>query len=256
MKNNMTLPKWFDVTAPQSVLRANDVETLLEQLDCERYAFANETGEGGYKHWQIRYVLKKEASLESQIEVWSMYGSHVSPTRVRNFNYIMKTDNYVTSWEKELNEYRELQYRPWQKYTLKIIETQDDRKIFVIQDPHGRAGKTTFAKHLVANHKAIYIPPMEDAKDYIAMAMAKARDGRRETFIIDVPRAESMKKKAGMWSAIEQIKNGYLYDKRYSWSERWIKSPVIIVMTNECDIPKEKLSDDRWNIYTIAPWDR
>lgn len=251
----MSDPKWYDVTAPQAVLNARDVETILEQLECERYAYADEEGKDGYRHWQIRYILRKGSPVEEQIMIWSMWKAHVSPTHVRDFKYIQKTDNYFCSWEKELEEYRHLKYRPWQKYTLKMIEEQNDREIFVIQDPRGGAGKTTFAKHLVANHKAIYIPPLGDGQEYMAMAMAKAREGRRETFIIDIPRAESLKKKAGVWSAVEQIKNGFLYDKRYQWSEKWIKSPRVVVMTNEEEIPKDKLSDDRWNIYPIGPFE-
>lgn len=252
----MTKPKWYDVTVPQHVATRNDIETLLNQIGCERYAYADEIGEGGYKHWQIRYVLKKESPMEEQIQIWHMFLGHVSPTRVRDFKYIQKTDAYFCSWERDLEEYRELNYRPWQKYAIKQMENQNDREIFVLQDPVGGAGKTTFAKHIVANHKGIYIPPLGEGQDYMAMAMAKAREGRRETFLIDVPRAESLKKKAGMWSAIEQIKNGYLYDKRYSWSEKWIKPPVVVVLTNEAELPTEKLSDDRWNVYEIASWDR
>lgn len=146
--------------------------------------------------------------MEEQIQIWHMYCGHVSPTRVRDFKYIQKTDNYYCSWEKDLEEYRELNYRPWQKYAIKQMETQNDREIFVLQDPVGGAGKTTFAKHMVATHKAIYIPPLGDGQDYMAMAMAKARDGRRESFIIDVPRAESLKKRRGCGAQSNKSKMG------------------------------------------------
>ena len=54
--------------------------------------------------------------------------------------------------------------------------------------------------------------------DFMAFAMAKPD----KAYIFDMPRTESVKQRKGMWSAIEQIKNGYLYDKRYQFRDMWI----------------------------------
>ena len=68
-----------------------------------------------------------------------------------------------------------------------------------------------------------------------------------------MPRTESVNNKKGMWSAIEQLKNGYLYDKRYNYRDMWIEPPTVAVFTNE--LPETGyLSKDRWRISTIEQW--
>lgn len=98
---------------------------------------------------------------------------------------------------------------------------------------------------MVATHRAQFIPPMEKAEDILAVAMAKPSTG----YIIDLPRADGKVKKQ-MWSAIEQIKDGYLYDKRYNWREKWIDPPKVMVFCNDYD--KNALSTDRWDCFDIS----
>lgn len=119
----------------------------------------------------------------------------------------------------------------------------------VIVDRVGGRGKTTLAKILQARHEAQYCPQMDSAMDYMAFAMAKPSKG----YFIDVPRAEDYKKKASLWSAIEQIKNGYLYDKRYAYKDAWIDPPRILVTANQFP-PHKALSLDRWEVYEMSEW--
>lgn len=79
----------------------------------------------------------------------------------------------------------------------------------------------------------------------MAVAMAKPSKG----YVIDLPRADGKAKKP-MWSAIEQIKDGYLYDKRYNWREKWIEPPKIMVFCN--DFNASDLSTDRWQDFEIS----
>lgn len=64
---------------------------------------------------------------------------------------------------------------------------------------------------------------------------------------MDIPKSDSRKKNADLWSAVEQMKNGYLYDKRNHWKEAWIESPGILVITNE-EPDRSLLSKDRWDV--------
>lgn len=54
----------------------------------------------------------------------------------------------------------------------------------------------------------------------------------------------------GIYSAIEQIKKGKLYDLRHCYKEYWIDSPTIWVFSN---IPPDLslLSKDRWKIWVV-----
>nr|WCD56390.1 MAG: replication associated protein [Smacoviridae sp.] len=81
--------------------------------------------------------------------------------------------------------------------------------------------------------------------DYMAFALAHTE---AKAFVFDIPRSDDGKREKQMWSAIEQIKNGYLYDKRNTWREAWIDPPKILVFTNSPP-NKECLSKDRWRTY-------
>lgn len=94
---------------------------------------------------------------------------------------------------------------------------------------------------------------MNDAKELVQAvhSMCLAKDTRDPKIVfIDMPRAMDKTKLGGIYSAIEQIKNGYLYDMRYKFSEWWIDSPQVWVFTN---IPPKTslLSADRWKLWVI-----
>jgi hypothetical protein len=58
------------------------------------------------------------------------------------------------------------------------------------------------------------------------------------------------RKLGGMYSAIEQIKKGKVYDMRYSYKEWWFNSPQIWVFGNHMP-DLSMLSADRWKIWSI-----
>lgn len=228
---------------------------LAEYLDnaltliCERFAFGDETGEGGYRHFQVKIVLKKDTWKPQDLLLWfhdhGIIPANLKPSHVRNFEYVMKEGKYICSWEKPLKPFVFVTLNLWQILAMERWEKQNQREILTILDKVGGHGKTFLRKHLVATHKAQFIPPMEKAEDIMAMAMFKPAKG----YVIDLPKAES-KKRDQMWSAIEQLKDGYLYDKRYTWRERWIDPPKIMVFCNTFD--ESKLSEDRWDVLDIT----
>lgn len=176
-------------------------------------------------------------------------GWHVDPTseQGRNFRYVEKEGKYFRSWERALSKWALAKLREWQEQVVMGMEEQDDRRVLVVVDPEGGKGKTILSKYLVANHKAEYVPPLDNAQDLMAFAMAKPSTA----YIFDLPRIEDIKKMVGMWSAIEQIKNGYLYDKRYNYKDQWIDPPKIVVFSNS-DPPLWALSRDRWVVCDIV----
>lgn len=240
----MTEPKWWDFTASKAKgnTRAK-VIAVLAQL-CERFAVGDEVGEGGYQHLQGRCVFKVGKDLKTLINM--KLGWDWSPTHVRDFNYVLKEGNYYCSWEGPIAKWANIELRPWQSACKQRLEMQDERTVMVVVDEQGGLGKTSLARYMVATHQAVYCPPMQDAQDFMAFAMAKPA----KAYIFDMPRTESAKQKVGMWSAIEQIKNGYLYDKRYHFSDMWIEPPKVLVFTNEKP-PLDNLSADRWDLWGL-----
>lgn len=243
----MTEPKWWDFTASKKMGWTREkVIAILEPL-ADRFVIGDEVGEGGYEHLQGRVVFKvgKDTLTLANMQL----GWHWQPTHVRDFNYCEKEGNFYRSWEKSINKFANLELLAWQEELVHMMDQQTERQIFVIYDPIGNHGKTYFSKYCVATRRATYVPPMTEAMDFMAFAMAKPSSG----YIFDMPRAETIKQRKGMWSAVEQIKNGYLYDKRYQFRDAWIDPPKVVVFCNEAP-PKEGLSLDRWVLFKIEDW--
>lgn len=81
------------------------------------------------------------------------------------------------------------------------------------------------------------------------MAMCMCKPPSR-CYLIDMPRAMKKEKLYDFFSGIESLKNGYMYDKRYQFKDKWIDRPQIILFTNT-DPDLRMFSVDRWDFWTI-----
>lgn len=224
-----------------------DIESLKDCIRriAERFVIGEEVGENGYEHYQIRMVLKEPTEMDVLIRAWGPFG-HVTATHVRDFKYCEKEGKFYRSWEEAINKFAFIKLKDWQAQCVSAYKAQNERQILVIVDDKGNHGKSYLAKHMHVTRMGRYAPVLETAQDLIAYAMACPSNG----YIFDLPRSESVKDKKAIWSAIETIKNGHLYDKRYHYQEMWIDPPKILVFTNEYP-PVERLSSDRWTICEI-----
>lgn len=247
----MTAPKWYDFTISQEkavesgIKSIENLATVFEQLGADRFVIGDEMGENGYRHWQCRVVFKTEKDQHHLNTIFGHIG-HVSPTHVRDFKYCEKEGNFYRSWETALNKFANLKLLDWQDQAVDLISRQSDREVLVIVDDRGNHGKSWLRKYMQVNRICQYIPQMDDAKDIMRIAMKKAGRG----YCFDLPRADSDRRNREMWRAIEQIKDGYLYEDRYAFQEMWIDPPKIIVFTNDMP-PMDTLSSDRWQIFGI-----
>lgn len=241
----MTEPKWWDFTASKKM--GWTIDRLIGILEpvAERFVLGDEVGEGGYEHIQGRVVFKIGKELGACQNL--VPGAHWTQSHVRDFQYCEKEGKFFRSWEKGLRNYQMADLKTWQGMAVALLKETDERAVHVLVDPVGGIGKTFLAKYCQVNHIAQYVPPMQDAQDFMAFAMAKPS----RAYIFDMPRSESIKQRKGMWSAIEQIKNGYLYDKRYQFRDMWIEPPQVFVITNEHP-EMDELSADRWHFYRIG----
>lgn len=245
----MTEPKWYDITAwPSQGYTLENLRGIMDE-QCERYVIGHEhASTTGNEHWQCRVVFKIGKEMGAVTNLFP--GCWVTQSHVRDFKYCEKEGEFFRSWEKGLQDYQMLKLRTWQGMAVALLKETDERSVHVLVDPIGGIGKTYVAKYCQVNHIAQYVPPMQDAQDFMAFAMAKPS----RAYIFDMPRSESIKQRKGMWSAVEQIKNGYLYDKRYQFRDMWIEPPQILVITNE--VPEmTELSEDRWHFYRIGQFD-
>lgn len=182
--------------------------------------------------------------------------------------YVMKDETRVEGpWDERVKEmYMPRHYRniseegfyPFQQTiwnTLKDDTKFNSRQINLVYCRSGNKGKSTIAHMCRLKLNALVIPAIiNDAKELVQVAcnMCMDRELRNPSAIfIDMPRAVNKDRLYGLYSAIEVIKDGYLYDVRNHFKSWDIDSPHVWVFTNTLP-DTSMLSQDRWNIWTIG----
>lgn len=249
-----------------------DSTIIIKQLKsiAKRYAFQLEQGaETGYLHFQGRFsLIKKHRKTElmkmfTLIPVPNYLEPSTNPTYYSgDMFYVMKDETRVGGpWDERVKEiYIPRQYRnllqnlyPYQKYIFDSADTFDTRIINMIYCPKGNIGKSTIASLCELFGHGIDLPPVNDAEKLIQSCcdICEAKQIRNPSPVfVDLPRAMNKDRLNGIYTAIEQIKKGKLYDLRYKYKDYWIDSPQIWVFSN---IKPElnMLSLDRWKVWTV-----
>lgn len=247
-------------------------DLVLEQLRkiAKRYTFQLEKGNTtGYLHYQGRMSLIKKHRKSELMEMFDIIPvpNYLEPTvdsvaKKGDMFYVMKDETRVEGpWtERDQEKFIPLQYQgmlpklyPYQKAIYDSGLVFDTRTINMLYCPYGNIGKSTIASvsELFAN--GIDLPPVNDAEKIVQSAcdicMAKRLRSPSPIFI-DMPRAMNKERLNGIYTAIEQIKKGKLYDLRHTYKDWWINSPTIWVFSNiepEFDL----LSRDRWKVWIV-----
>jgi len=245
---------------PKDRISVDDLKLRFKQC-AKKWAFQIEKGnETGYIHYQCRISLKEKIREHPARTMFNDIGAHVSRTSGENRDntfYVLKSETKLEGPWQDTDPYIPIQYRNpptkwygWQQKILDILETPPDlRKIHIIVDPIGASGKSTITGYLSCRNKVATIPPLNDFKDM--MRMVCDRETARAYFI-DIPRALDKSKLKNFYAAIESIKNGYAFDERYHFKEKWFDTPHIFVFTN-CDPDYSLLTTDRWIKITPDP---
>nr|QDM14451.1 replication-associated protein [Porcine associated porprismacovirus]QDM14453.1 replication-associated protein [Porcine associated porprismacovirus] len=240
----------YMMTIPRTVSK-RALRIMIDANDCKKWIIGKEKGKNGYEHWQVRIETSNDSFFEWMQE-------HI-PTA-----HIEKSDNGVDECDYEAKEGQFIRYsdrvpvliqrygafRPNQKRALQALQATNDRQVVVWYDETGNVGKSWFTGALWERGLAYVTPPTIDTvKGLIQWVASCYMDGGfRPYVIIDVPR--SWKWSEQLYSAIESIKDGLIYDTRYHSRMINIRGVKVLVMTNT--MPKlDKLSQDRWCICTF-----
>lgn len=236
----------------------------------KKYAFQLEEGDSGYLHLQGRgSLIKKRRPSELVKLLWEdedTKGIHVSPTtnevvQAGEMFYVMKADTRVegpwTDRDEEIYipyQYRNIMLYPWQTSVVESAKAMCSRTVNCVVDITGSSGKSTVAAICCLLHKGIRIPAVNDHEKLLASVcdILTAKHERQPGVIfIDLPRYMDKKRMHGIFSAIEEIKNGHAYDMRYHYKEWWYDSPAVWVFTNTYP-DTSALSQDRWKLWNIC----
>jgi len=255
-------------TATQRALIA--ISTGLP-LSCKAWSFQLEEGtESELLHFQGRISLKLKQRLgkvrtvilaalgEAEPEFRdSLHLSLTSSANRDNSFYVNKLEGRVSGpWSDpsqvlrtEPEDIRQISLWSWQEtiasYSAKSVDT---RHINVLVCPHGGIGKSTLVKKLAFLGVARVVPTtIGKADDLMQWVMSFPPC---TLYLYDLPRSVDQSRLKELYAAIEVVKGGYAYDKRYKGKEMWFTCPHIWVFCNEK--PKtEWLSEDRWVFWTV-----
>lgn len=275
------VPKVYKNACAMYDLRMNaeglDWKLVIKQFKkiAKRYVFQLERGEeNGYLHYQCRISLIKKHRKPELKKLFDIipFPNFCEPTvnavyYTGDVFYVMKDETRVDGpWdERQVEMYIPRHYRniteeglyPFQKTIWNILEDDsqfNSRKIDLVYCQSGNKGKSTIAHLARLKLGAIVIPAIiNDAKELVQVAcnMCMDRQIRNPSAVfIDMPRAVNKDRLYGLYSAIEVIKDGYLYDVRNHFKSWDIDSPHVWVFTNSLP-DTSMLSLDRWNIWTI-----
>lgn len=249
-----------------------DSSAIIHQLKkfAKRFCFQKEKGDTtGYIHYQGRFSLIKKHRKCELLKMFDIIPApnylepSVNETYYRGeMFYVMKEETRIEGpWDERIQEvYIPIQYRgleghlyPYQQTIFNSINQFEARQINLVYDKQGNKGKSTIAALCELLQNGIDVPPINDMKELMQIVCDECYEKTRHpgSVFIDLPRALDKTRLYGIYSAIEQIKKGKLYDTRYNYRKWWIDSPQIWVFTNI--LPDfNMLSADRWNIFTIS----
>lgn len=233
------------------------------------WVFQLETGDTGYIHFQGNLSLIKKRRQLELVKVF--HGTVLGEAHLRPLSnnalkgelfYSIKEDTRTQGpWsDKDEEIFIPYQYAgleskllPFQQKIWDEADKRDPRKVNLIIDHDGCNGKSTLASLMELHNRGIDLPPTNEARELIqslADILIKKNIRDPKTVFIDIPRAMKQDKLFGLYTAVEQIKKGKVYDVRHSYKDWWFHSPQIWVFTNT--IPDvTMLSADRWVFWTI-----
>jgi len=238
----------------------------FQQELCPNPAEDNETGG---LHYQGRFSLIDKHRKPEVVKLLEELNA-IKPVRISAESkkgeegstfYTMKDETKVdgpwTDKDKPKavpKEWATIPHIDWHDEVKRRLEEQDRRKVLVVTELRGDAGKTAFRK-IVTREGGVVVPVTMDTADKMMQCIYAKMDGRdinkRVTVVIDCPRA--IGKNKDFWekicTVIESIKDGMAYDWRHNWKEVYFCSPRVVLFANDAP-PSHLLSQDRWEFFS------
>lgn len=225
---------------------------------CEKYIWQEEIGvEEKTPHIQGHLVFKNARTLKSMKN--ALPRAHIE--KVRNIKaseeYCKKFDTRagethskgyepVKSLEERLLEieYKDVVWKEWQQEVINTLNSvPDKRKIYWYWEEVGNVGKSFLAKYICLKYDCIIATGKTgDIFNQLMKWREKNPDELQiPPIIIDNPRSEYGHIN---YSAIESLKNGFIYSGKYEGGKIYGLSPHIIIFANG-EPNTAELSEDR-----------
>lgn len=256
------MTKVYMLTIPQEKCSKILLARMVWENDTKKWIIASEKGRGGYKHWQVRikvsnpnffgYEEKQVLQLNGTVQKVKVKVGWVAENMPFAFCeeaqdewiYERKECNFVSSEDtKEILKIRFGKMKENQERIVNECRKQGDRCVTVCYDSCGNHGKSWLTIHLYERGHALVVPRASSTAEKLSGFVCSAYSGE-EFIIIDIPRARPVT--AELYEAIEELKDGLVFDYRYQGRCRNIRGAKVLVFTNS-KLDLSKLSTDRWH---------
>lgn len=244
---------------------------------CKKWGFQLEVGEEtGYRHYQGRISLKKKLRTKHQVMKlfklvdkarWSITSNNNK--RGKDFyNYTTKEYTRIAGpWTEndskpavmtiQMKKFLALDLLPYMEHILDTRAIFTWRTINLLYDEKGNSAKSMLDEYLEYKRWGTPIPPFQSYTDVMAWVCDRCNPSKLQAevqlFTFDLPRSlkfSCKKEQAMFYAAIEDLKNGRAFDKRYNNNYRRFTRPNIWIFCN--DLPNfDLLSRDKWKIWTL-----
>lgn len=248
----------WDFSIKQSDITQPELVNLMKN-HCKKWVFQLEAGGlNGTLHYQGRMSLKGKERLPGVVALLNISGTPrysvtSSVNRDNNF-YVTKDDTRIDGPWKDTDVEMPArmvgkELRPWQKEIVKSATIETERTINMFVNPAGGIGKTFINLWVVSKDLGFSVPCLSSFKDLNRAIMCMPE---RRLYLLDLPKASDKKHMAEVFAAIEKVKDGFVWDDRYKYTQRIMKfSPAVWVFSNS---PPDLrlLSVDRWQFWEIV----
>lgn len=174
-----------------------------------------------------------------------------------HYSKMLKEENAKKYKGRDLSVFDEKGFYPWQASLYEAIfedgtyniKGTSGREVIWIEDLCGNTGKSLFTKFLCFNNSNITKLAFGSGSQ---MRAAIVEEGPQECYIIDIPRRLCNDDfENNIYSVIEDLKNGFIKSSMYGKPKTLFMEPPVVIIFSNFICPTEKLSIDRWKIYSI-----
>jgi len=257
------------------------LEKVFREL-CEEYVYQLElTPTTNKPHWQCCLKLKtrkRQNTLILELKLGLEYHS-VSAIQVQRMMgtweqaiaYCSKTESRVSDTQPFLSSGIVEPYRgsdisilddpknwfEWQATLFEILfevppnklREPNGRDIIWITDEEGNTGKSKFVKYCCFHNKTCAKISFGSAGQ---LRSAIISSGSKQCYFVDLPRTLGTDDHINsIISAIEDILNGFVVSSYYGETKTLMMQPPHVVVFSNQQCPYDKLSSDRWKVYSL-----
>lgn len=169
-------------------------------------------------------------------------------------NYKATVDTWKHAARKPPANFKIANLRTWQRQLqANLVLPPHGRRVFWFYDKDGAAGKSSFVRHMIAQHgDAVFVTDGSGKLDDIKFSWAKANElVKRRYCFIDIPRASEHD--INTYRFVEKVKDMMSQNNKYESGMTYTDQCHVVVFSNR--LPNvDQLSMDRWtdSIFSLV----